>query len=50
MKLVTAIIKPYKLDEGREGMKGMRRHGSQGEEVRGEGRQYGKTEREGGEE
>jgi nitrogen regulatory protein PII len=44
MKLVTAIIKPYKLDDVREVLKGMSITGITVSEVRGYGRQYGKTE------
>jgi len=44
MKLVTAIIKPHKLDEVKDALKGAGLHGMTVDEVKGFGRQGGKTE------
>ncbi len=44
MKLVTAIIKPFKLDEVREALSGMGVQGITVTEVKGFGRQKGHTE------
>ncbi len=44
MKLVMAIIKPFKLDEVREALDGIGIHGLTVEEVRGYGRQKGHVE------
>ena len=44
MKLVTAIIKPFKLDEVREALSGMGVQGITVTEVKGFGRQKGQTE------
>ena len=44
MKLVTAIIKPFKLDEVREALAGMGVQGITVTEVKGFGRQKGHTE------
>ena len=44
MKLVTAIIKPFKLDEVREALSGIGVQGITGTEVKGFGRQKGHTE------
>ena len=44
MKLVTAIIKPFKLDEVRESLSGMGVQGITVTEVKGFGRQKGHTE------
>jgi len=44
MKLVTAIIKPYKLDEVKDALKAAGLHGMTVDEVKGFGRQGGKTE------
>ncbi len=44
MKLVTAIIKPFKLDEVREALSALGVHGITVTEVRGFGRQKGHTE------
>jgi nitrogen regulatory protein P-II 1 len=44
MKLVTAIIKPYKLDEVKDALKGAGLAGLTIDEVRGFGRQGGHTE------
>lgn len=44
MKLVIAIIKPYKLDEVREALHGVGVQGMTVSEVRGFGRQKGQTE------
>lgn len=44
MKLVTAIIKPHKLDEVKEALKAAGLHGMTVDEVKGFGRQGGKTE------
>jgi nitrogen regulatory protein P-II 1 len=44
MKLVTAIVKPFKLDEVKEALKGAGVHGMTVTEVQGFGRQAGHTE------
>src|SRR5688500_10628400 len=44
MKLIIAIIKPYKLDEVREALSGLGVQGMTVSEVRGFGRQKGQTE------
>ena len=44
MKLVTAIIKPFKLDEVRDALNGLGVHGMTVTEVKGYGRQKGHTE------
>lgn len=44
MKLVTAIIKPFKLDDVREALTQLNVHGMTVTEVRGFGRQKGHTE------
>ena len=44
MKLVTAIVKPFKLDEVKEALKGADVHGLTVTEVQGFGRQGGHTE------
>ena len=44
MKLVTAIIKPFKLDDVREALSGSGVHGITVTEVKGVGRQKGHTE------
>ena len=44
MKLVTAIIKPFKLDEVRDALTGVGVHGMTVTEVKGYGRQKGHTE------
>ncbi len=44
MKLVTAIVKPFKLDEVKEALRGLGVHGMTVSEVRGFGRQRGHTE------
>jgi nitrogen regulatory protein P-II 1 len=44
MKLVTAIVKPFKLDEVKEALKGADVHGMTVTEVQGFGRQAGHTE------
>jgi nitrogen regulatory protein P-II 2 len=44
MKLVTAIIKPFKLDEVRDALLGAGVHGMTITEVKGYGRQKGHTE------
>ena len=44
MKLITAIIKPFKLDEAREALSAIGVSGITVTEVRGYGRQKGKTE------
>ncbi|HMQ25358.1 MAG TPA: P-II family nitrogen regulator, partial [Acidimicrobiales bacterium] len=44
MKLVTAIIKPFKLDEVKEALKGVGVVGITVSEVRGFGRQGGHSE------
>jgi nitrogen regulatory protein P-II 2 len=44
MKLVTAIIKPFKLEEVRDALTGLGIHGMTVAEVKGYGRQKGHTE------
>ena len=44
MKLVSAIIKPFKLDEVRDALTGIGVHGMTVTEVKGYGRQKGHTE------
>jgi nitrogen regulatory protein P-II 2 len=44
MKLVTAIIKPFKLDEVRDALNAVGVHGMTVSEVKGYGRQKGHTE------
>ena len=44
MKLVTAIIKPFKLDDVRDALTGLGIHGMTVSEVKGYGRQKGHTE------
>lgn len=44
MKLVTAILKPFKLDDVRDALKGMGVEGMTITEVQGFGRQRGQTE------
>jgi len=44
MRLVTAIVKPFKLDEVKEALQGINIHGMTVSEVRGFGRQGGHTE------
>jgi nitrogen regulatory protein P-II 2 len=44
MKLITAIIKPFKLDEVRDALTGLGVHGMTISEVKGYGRQKGHTE------
>jgi nitrogen regulatory protein PII len=44
MKLVTAIVKPFKLDEVKEALRGLGVQGMTVSEVRGFGRQRGHTE------
>jgi nitrogen regulatory protein P-II 2 len=44
MKLITAIIKPFKLDEVREALSEINVHGMTVTEVKGFGRQKGHTE------
>ena len=44
MKLITAIIKPFKLDDVRDALKGMGVEGMTITEVQGFGRQRGQTE------
>jgi nitrogen regulatory protein P-II 1 len=44
MKLITAIVKPFKLDEVKEALKGADMHGMTVTEVQGFGRQAGHTE------
>ncbi|OYY22901.1 MAG: transcriptional regulator, partial [Thiotrichales bacterium 35-46-9] len=44
MKLVTAIIKPFKLDDVRDALADMGVHGMTVTEVKGFGRQKGHTE------
>ena len=44
MKLITAIIKPFKLDEVREALVGLGIEGMTVSEVKGFGRQKGQTE------
>ena len=43
MKLITAIIKPFKLDDVREALSEMEVHGITVTEVKGFGRQKGHT-------
>ncbi len=44
MKLITAVIKPFKLDEVREALDRIGVHGMTATEVKGYGRQKGQTE------
>lgn len=44
MKLITAVIKPFKLDEVREILMGLGLHGMTATEVKGFGRQRGQSE------
>lgn len=44
MKLVTAVIKPHKVDDVKEALKGAGVHGLTVDEVKGFGRQGGHTE------
>lgn len=44
MKLITAIIKPFKLDEVRDALERIGVHGMTATEVKGYGRQKGQTE------
>ena len=44
MKLVTAVIKPFKLDDVREALDRIGVHGMTVTEVKGYGRQKGQTE------
>ena len=44
MKLITAVIKPFKLDEVREALERVGVHGMTATEVKGYGRQKGHTE------
>jgi nitrogen regulatory protein P-II 1 len=44
MKLITAVIKPFKLDDVKEAVKGTGVHGMTVTEVQGFGRQSGHTE------
>ena len=44
MKLITAIVKPFKLDEVKDALKGVDVHGMTVTEVQGFGRQAGHTE------
>ncbi|MGA3304300.1 MAG: P-II family nitrogen regulator [Methylovirgula sp.] len=44
MKIMTAIIKPFKLDEVRDALMGLGVHGMTVTEVKGYGRQKGHTE------
>ena len=44
MKLITAIVKPFKLDDVRDALKGMGVEGMTITEVQGFGRQRGQTE------
>ncbi len=44
MKLVTAVIKPFKLEEVRDALDGIGVHGMTATEVQGYGRQKGHTE------
>ena len=44
MKLITAVIKPFKLDEAREALLGVGVTGLTVTEVKGYGRQKGHTE------
>ena len=44
MKIITAIIKPFKLDEVRDALMALGVHGMTATEVKGYGRQKGHTE------
>jgi len=44
MKLITAVIKPFKLEDVREALDGIGVHGMTATEVQGYGRQKGHTE------
>jgi nitrogen regulatory protein P-II 1 len=44
VRLITAIVKPFKLDEVKEALQGLSVHGMTVSEVRGFGRQGGHTE------
>jgi len=44
MKIITAIIKPFKLDEAREALTSLGVHGMTATEVKGYGRQKGHAE------
>ena len=44
MKLITAVIKPFKLDEVRDALERIGVHGMTATEVKGYGRQKGQTE------
>jgi len=44
VKLITAVIKPFKLDEVREALERIGAHGMTATEVKGYGRQKGHTE------
>jgi nitrogen regulatory protein P-II 2 len=44
MKLITAVIKPFKLEEVRDALNGLGVHGMTVTEVKGYGRQKGHTE------
>lgn len=44
MKLITAVIKPFKLDEVREALMDIGLHGMTASEVKGFGRQKGQSE------
>ncbi len=44
MKLITAVIKPFKLDEVRDALDRIGAHGMTATEVKGYGRQKGQTE------
>jgi len=44
MKLITAVIKPFKLDEVRQALNSIGVHGMTATEVKGYGRQKGQTE------
>ena len=44
MKLITAVIKPFKLDEVRDALDRIGVHGMTATEVKGYGRQKGQTE------
>lgn len=44
MKLITAVIKPFKLDEVRDALERIGMHGLTATEVKGYGRQKGHTE------
>lgn len=44
MKLITAIVKPFRLDEVKEALKALNVHGMTVSEVQGFGRQRGHTE------